>query len=202
MLVRMSRKKNALTQEERPPWAVLGARLRDIRGERRLSLAQVSSETGISTSFLSLLENGQTDISLGRLLPLLQFYGLSAAEVLDGEDEVADMVVRADEARYLFSVTKGIDVFLAGPDRQRPFLPMIVTCEPSARMRNYSEHDGYEFMYVLEGSIRVEFRAEESIVLEAGDALSFSSQRPHRFGSAGEARARALIVATEPSRSG
>jgi transcriptional regulator with XRE-family HTH domain len=198
----MSRRKSTLTRVDRPPWAVLGTRLRDVRRQRRFSLSHVSNETGISTSFLSLLEKGETDISLGRLLPLLQFYGLSAAEVLDGGDEVAGMVVRAGEAPYVFSVAKGIDVFLAAPDRHPPFLPMIVTYEPTARMRNYSEHDGFEFIYVLEGSVRVEFRREETVVLEVGDALSFSSQRPHRFASAGGDRAKALIVATESARSG
>ncbi len=194
----MSRAKASLTPSEQPPWAgVLGQRLREIRQERRLSLSAVSKATGISTSFLSLLEKGQTDVSLGRLLPLLEFYGLSAADVLSWNDGTVETVVRAGEAPFLFSVAKGIDVFLAAPDRRRPFLPVIGVYQPGARMRSYSEHEGDEFMYVLEGSLRVEFRGAEPVVLGVGDAVFFSSKRPHRIATEGDEEARVLIVTTE-----
>lgn len=194
----MSRAKAALTPPEHPPWAGdLGRRLREVRQERGLSLAKVSKATGISTSFLALLERGQTDISLGRLLPLLEFFGLSAADVLAWNDAERDRVVRAGEAPFLFSVAKGIDVYLAAPDRRRPFLPMIAVYRPGARMTGYSEHEGDEFVYVLEGSLRIEFRDEDPLVLDPGDALFFSSQRPHRIATEGKAAARVLVVTTE-----
>ena len=193
----MSRaKKNAAG---RPPWArSLGTRLREVRQQRRLSLAAVSETTGISTSFLSLLEGGRTDVSLGRLLPLLEFYGVSAADALSWPDSANDGVVRAGEAPHLVTVAKGIEAHLAAPARMRPFLPVIVTYEPGARMRAYSEHDGDEFVYVLEGEVRIDFRGEDEVILRSGDAFFFSSRRSHRFATGPSAPARALIVTTDP----
>ena len=56
--------------------------MRALRSERKLSLAAVSDATGISPSFLSLLEQGRTDVSLGRLLPLLDYYDLDLSDIL------------------------------------------------------------------------------------------------------------------------
>jgi transcriptional regulator with XRE-family HTH domain len=188
-------KRNASIQ---PAWAsALGARLRDVRAEQRLTLAAVSESTGISTSFLSLLESGRTDVSLGRLLPLLELYGLSAADVLSWDGSHDDGLVRAGEAPHLMTVAKGIELFLAAPDRRRPFLPVLAVYEPGARMRGYSEHEGDEFFYMLEGALQIDFRGEEPIELHTGDGIFFTSRRPHRFATVGDERARALIITTE-----
>jgi hypothetical protein len=136
-------------------------------------------------------------VSLGRLLPLLEFYGLSAADVLSLEDSQTDMVVRANEAPFLMSFGKGIEVFLAAPDRRRPFLPLIGVYQPGARMREWSAHDGDEFMYMLEGQLCVKFRGAETVVLNPGDAIFFPSRRAHRIATLGDTEARVLIVTTE-----
>jgi transcriptional regulator with XRE-family HTH domain len=194
----VSRSKSALATAEQSSWAgKLGERLLAIRSARGLSLAVVAEATGISTSFLSLLEKGRTDVSLGRLLPLLEFYGLSAADVLSLEESQDHMVVRAREAPFLLSPGKGIEFFLAAPDRRRPFLPLLGVFQPGARMSSWSSHGGDEFTYVMSGQLCVEFRDAAPVVLNAGDAIFFASQRAHRVGALGDTEARVLIVTTE-----
>ena len=63
----------------------LGARLKSVRRARRLSLAEVSEATDVSASFLSLVENDKSDIAIGRLVRLIEFYGISIADLLPGE---------------------------------------------------------------------------------------------------------------------
>jgi transcriptional regulator with XRE-family HTH domain len=193
----VSRSRSALANGEQPWAGRLGERLLDIRSGRGLSLAAVGEATGISTSFLSLLEKGRTDVSLGRLLPLLEYYGLSAADVLSLEEAKNDMVVRAGEAPFLVSLGKGIEMFLAAPDRRRPFLPLLAVWQPGARMSDWSAHAGDEFMYLLEGQLCIEFREADAVVLSPGDALFFSSTRAHRIATLGDTPARVLIVTTE-----
>lgn len=194
----MSRSKSALTRTGQAGWAdKLGERLLKIRTDRRLSLAAVAESTGISTSFLSLLEKGRTDVSLGRLLPLLEFYGLGAADVLSLEESQDEMVVRAGEAPLLFSLGNGMDMFLAAPDRRRPFLPLIAVYQPGTKMSDWSSHDGDEFMYLLEGQLCVEFRDAGRLVLNPGDTIFYSSQRAHRVATLGDTETRVLIVTTE-----
>src|SRR6185312_910162 len=56
---------------------LLGERLRAIRAERGVSLSAVAEATGISTSFLSLVETGKNDITFGRLRRLIDYYGVT-----------------------------------------------------------------------------------------------------------------------------
>lgn len=192
----VSRSKSALSSGL-PDWTnALGGRLRDIRAERGESLATVGAATGISPSFLSLLEQGKTDVSLGRLLPLLDHYGLGLDEVLGKSASPRDAVVRAADRQVLFSVAEGIDVYLASPDQRHRFIPFVVEYDRGARMSRWSDHPGEEFVFVLEGALQIEFRDADSVLLAVGDSIFFSSRRPHRI-SPDDARARALIVSSE-----
>lgn len=197
-LADVSRDKTTVSQTEDPAWmGTLARRLREVRQNRGLSLAQVSAETGISRSFLALLEKGQTDIGLGRLLPLLQFFKLSMADVLDWDDSERDGVVREGEAPFLFSIADGMDAYLAAPDRNRPFLPVLVVYQPGATMSQYSAHDGEEFIFVIEGSVRISYQDAEPVVLHAGDSVFFTSRRAHLIATEGNSTARALVITTD-----
>jgi DNA-binding Xre family transcriptional regulator len=54
----------------------LALTLRRLRAERGLSQSDLARVTGISSSFLSLVEQGRSDITIGRLLRLAEFYDL------------------------------------------------------------------------------------------------------------------------------
>ena len=194
----MSRARRGPVQSDLSNWTGrLGTRLREIRAGRGESLTTVGKATGISTSFLSLLEQGRTDVSLGRLMPLVDYYGLSLAELLATEASVGDAVVRSADRQPLFSVAQGIDVYLAAPDHKRPFTPLVVEYAAGAVMDTWSEHDGEEFVFVLDGALAIEFRTSDDLTLATGDSVFFNSRRPHKIVAAGTKRARALIVTTE-----
>ena len=59
--------------------AGLGSALRAARRRKSLSLSDVAAATGISPSFLSLVENGKSDITIGRLVRLVTFFAIVAA---------------------------------------------------------------------------------------------------------------------------
>ena len=69
--------------EKKAP-ASVGAHLHQARRARNLSLADVAEATSISASFLSLVENDKSDITIGRLVRLIEFYGISIADLLPG----------------------------------------------------------------------------------------------------------------------
>ena len=57
------------------------------------------------------------------------------------------------------------------------------------------EHTGQEFLFVLSGSVEIEF-ASKTFRLEAGDAVYFDSNIPHRTRSLEGRIAEALVVIT------
>src|SRR5438094_6693590 len=91
--------------------------LRALRHSRRLTLQQVSRATNISPSFLSLVEKGKSDITIGRLVRLVEFYGTTLADLIPMAPLVAEPeIVRVDEQRRISSPAEGIDVYMLAPD--------------------------------------------------------------------------------------
>jgi mannose-6-phosphate isomerase-like protein (cupin superfamily) len=54
-------------------------------------------------------------------------------------------------------------------------------------------HEGYEWMYVLSGRLRLRL-AEHDFVMKAGEAAEFDTRVPHWFGSAGPEAAEVLVL--------
>lgn len=191
----MSRSKPSDQSPGVPEWAsILGGRLRELRAQRAASLSTVATATGISPSFLSLLEQGRTDVSLGRLLPLLEYYDLELTEILAASSNERREVVRHADRSVLFSPAEGIEVYLAAPDRRRSFVPMVVEYSRGSLMQAWSAHDGEEYVFVLEGSLIIEFADAEPVALDPGDSIFFSASRSHRMRPVEGDSARTLMV--------
>ena len=175
-----------------------GVALKTLRRERRLSLQEVASATGISASFLSIVENGKSDITLGRLITLAGFFDVHVSDLLPpgiGRDPI---VIRSDERRHIASPTEGLDISLLTPDSERRMLPLFAKFEPGGHPAEMSQHEGEEFIYVLSGRIRIEMEGHEPIALEPGDAAYYRADRPHRLVALDDAPASVIAVASPP----
>jgi transcriptional regulator with XRE-family HTH domain len=179
-----------------PPTLAEG--LRSARLLRRLSLADVAEATNISTSFLSLVEKGKSDITIGRLVRLVEFYGISIVDLIPAGGNNDPELVRIDDRRLLHSPAEGIDVFLLGPDTQRTMMPMLVEFEPGAHLAEYGRHQGEEWVYVLEGRLSLEFQDAEPKQLSAGDGAYYIADRPHLFRNADPKRRLRVICVDSP----
>jgi quercetin dioxygenase-like cupin family protein len=58
-------------------------------------------------------------------------------------------------------------------------------------------HDGYEWLYVLTGKMRL-ILGDQDLVLGVGEAAEFDTQVPHWFGSTGEGPAEVLSIFGRP----
>jgi quercetin dioxygenase-like cupin family protein len=162
-------------------------------------LTDVAKATGISRSFLSLVENGRSDITIGRLLRLVTFYGAHIADLLPQREPHDPIVVRREEEREVKSPAEGIRIFLLAPDMDRRMTPSMGIVEPTGASAEYSSHAGEEFLYVLEGALHLDLENNESLLLKKGDSAYFKSDRPHSYRNAGSRPARFLTVATPPT---
>jgi transcriptional regulator with XRE-family HTH domain len=164
--------------------APLAQALRALRLSRGLSLAAVSSGADISPSFLSLVEQGKSDITIGRLIRLVEFYGVSIADLVPSSTPSDPEVVRVTERRVLHSPGEGIDVFLLARDVRQTMLPMLVEFQPGAHLAEPGDHDGEEWVYVLEGRLSLEFHGSAPKLLHPGDGAYYPGNRPHMFRNA------------------
>ena len=178
----MARSSPARTDEEADATTTsnqgLPAKLRALRQERDLTLADVAGGAGISSSFLSLVENGKCDITIGRLTRLVQFYGVAIGDLLSQPEPEDPSVVRKGEQPQLHS-PEGIDIFLLSPDTARGLMSMLVEFEPGAGREDHGRHAGDEFVHVIEGELYLELEGSDARHLSAGDSAYYPGNRPH-----------------------
>jgi len=81
-----------------------GARLRQMRDLKRLSLSDVSARTGVSRAQLSLIENGKVDPRISTVVKILACYGSGLADLEPNPIEVvsvAEVLSRAQRGAQL-----------------------------------------------------------------------------------------------------
>lgn len=153
----------------------VGPRLRALRQERGVTLAQLSSGTGISVSTLSRLESGQRKPTLELLLLLARAHQVQL-------DELIDAPVTGDPRVHLRPVKRHGMTYI--PLSRRPgglqafkqiFPPNWPGYEPEQQV-----HEGYEWLYVLSGRLRLLLGGHD-VVLTAGEAAEFDTRTPHAF---------------------
>ncbi|GAB2965401.1 XRE family transcriptional regulator [Streptomyces pseudoechinosporeus] len=158
--------------------AGVGPRLRRIRKERGATLAGLSEATGISVSTLSRLESGLRKPSLELLLPIARAHQVPLDELV-GAPPVGDPRVRSKPivrgGRTHWPLTRQPGGLLA-----YKVLEPARSIQPDPRV-----HEGYEWMYVLSGKLRLVL-GDHDVVLGPGEAAEFDTRVPHWFGSTGE----------------
>jgi transcriptional regulator with XRE-family HTH domain len=177
----------------------LGAALRALRLERRASLVEVAAATDISKSFLSLVENGRSDITIGRLLRLVNYYGAGMADLFPEEEQQDPIIVKRDAQREVPSPAEGIHVYLLAPNSKRTMNPTLGVIEPGGASAEKASHAGEEFIHMLEGLLELSFGDAEPVVLEHGDSTYFKAERPHSYRNIGEGVARFITVSSLPN---
>jgi transcriptional regulator with XRE-family HTH domain len=178
----------------------LGSRLRALRNERRYSLADVAKGTGLSASFLSLVENDRSDITISRLMRVVDFYGIRMSELIEEVPHVDSMVVRKNEHRHLYSRAEGIDVHLLAPTDQTAMTPVLTIYEPRGEWADFKGAPGTElFIHVLAGRLELDVEGHEPAVLRTGDSAYFRADRPHRLRNPGKSVMRMIGVVTPPA---
>jgi transcriptional regulator with XRE-family HTH domain len=157
----------------------VGPRLRALRKEREATLADLSEQTGISVSTLSRLESGSRKPTLELLLPLAKAHGVTL-------DDLVDAPPTGDPRVHMRPITRHGMVHLpltrrpGGIQAYKMIIPGGSRSEPDLQV-----HEGYDWMYVLNGNLRVVL-GEHDFVMKPGEAAEFDTRTPHWFGSADE----------------
>ena len=158
--------------------ATVGPRLRALRQQRDMTLADLSAATGISVSTLSRLESGQRRPNLELLLPLAQAHQVPLDELI-GAPATGDPRIHAQPF-----TRNGMTVLPL--TRRTGGLQAYKLVIPTSRARQQPDlqvHEGYEWLYVLSGKLRIVL-GEHDLLLRAGEAAEFDTRVPHWFGNA------------------
>jgi transcriptional regulator with XRE-family HTH domain len=156
----------------------VGPRLRHLRLRRGVTLTSLASATGISKSTLSRLETGQRRPSLELLLPLAQAHRVPLDDLV-GAPEVGDPRIRMKPRRAHGRIVIPLTRQPGGTQAWKIIIPRS-KAEPDPRT-----HEGYEWLYVLSGRMRLVL-GDHDLVLGPGEVAEFDTRVPHWFGSTGD----------------
>ena len=183
----------------------LGDRIRRVREMRGLTIKDLSSRTGIEINTLERTESGETIPALGQLARLGRALDMKMGYFISPGIDKLMTVVRKDERRPIsrYGETKSMQYgyfyeSLAPEKADRLMEPFIVTLVPTD-VEEFSTHAGQEFLYVLEGEMKVQV-GDRVEFLKPGDAVYYDSNQPHLVRCVGTTVTKALAVLHTGSR--
>jgi len=167
----------------------VGPRLKSWRQKRNLTLDELSTATGISASTISRLEAGKRAPNLELVVPIARALRLELDDIIP---------LPAPDPRVL-PVTKRIDgrTFVTLSPDSAPMQTVKATIPPtppgSVVPPELRVHDGYEWLYVLSGQLRLVL-GDHDIVMGVGEAAEFDTRTPHWLGAAGRVPVEILMI--------
>ncbi|MDI6895314.1 MAG: cupin domain-containing protein [Bacillota bacterium] len=177
----------------------IGQRIRELRQERRLTLEDLSSKTGLSKSYISEAERGIASLTITSLQKIAEALGVQLSYFFTPPSLAANgvRITRAGERSEFRMETSEDRIFssLAAGFPGRVLEPLLTTLLPAhSRAEPYS-HPGEEFALVLEGSLTVLVEDKE-FELGPGDSIHLCSTIPHNWENRTDKPVRIIAVST------
>lgn len=177
----------------------LGALLRAIRNARHLTIKEVATKAGVSSSLLSQIERNRISPSLDTLLQLLEVYGVSPNKFFkDYETQSRVEIIKKNERKIYerkgFKYEK-----LCGESQAKgnhSFNAFFLELAPGQERGDADDgHLGRELGIVVAGTAELIY-GQEQYGIQAGDTVSFFSQIPHVIRNTGQDLFQAYWVVT------
>lgn len=174
-----------VADRERNLEVAIGREVRSQRQARRITVKQLSEQTGLSIGMLSKIENGVTSPSLTTLQSLANALNVPLTTFFRGYEEKREVVhTKANEGVEIIreGTRAGHQYKLLGHLSARPadvmVEPYLITLTDESDRFPTFQHDGVEVIYMLEGAVTYR-HGEQTFHLTAGDTLFFDADAPH-----------------------
>lgn len=168
----------------------VGLRLKASRTAKGWTLERLARAAGISASTLSRLEAGKRQASLELLLPLTRQLGIAVDDLI-AEPEADPRVTREGweaDGRRVHPLSHESSPVHTYKIRFSP--------APAVPVEYLKTHDGYEWLYVLSGRMRIQL-GEREILLHKGEAAEFDTLTPHALTAVGPEDAEVISIFNE-----
>ncbi len=187
---------------------IVGSKIKGIRESKNLTIEEISERSGLSVEQINSIENDQNLPSLGPLIKVARALGVRLGTFMDDNDALGPVVTRAKdrEADSSISFSNGaVDARkhmeyhpLAQQKAGRHMEPFIIDINPSDNLDyKLSQHEGEEFIYVMEGELEVDYGKEKYSLLP-GDSIYYDSIVKHHVHSAPGKSAKILALVYIP----
>jgi transcriptional regulator with XRE-family HTH domain len=168
--------------------------LKRMRVARKLSIRDVAEGSGLSASFLSAIERGESDVSIGRLARVARFFDQDVGAMLGYSTRLArpNFVGKSDRqtmnrgkgVRYELLRLPGVSLELA-----------VMEFAPRARFRDALTHEGIDTLYVTSGHLVLSVNGVD-YPMQTGECAVYSAGYAHTIRNDSTRAASAVGVTT------
>ena len=185
----------------------IGAKVKVVRENRKLSIEDVSERTNLSAELIESIENGNLVPGLTPLIKIARVLGVRLGTFMDDDESLGPVVTRAKQEKQVtrFSergnaVSSDLDFYaLAQNKASRHMDPFLIDIFPNSEKEvKLSTHEGEEFIFVLEGEIEIRY-GKDTYHLSAGDSIYYESIVAHHVHSYGSEKAKILACIYTPA---
>lgn len=179
--------------------SAIGARVKQERRSHSWTLDQLAKAAGVSRRMLVNVEHGVVNPSVGTLLRISDALGVGLPSLVESPHPKAVKITRSGEGATLWdSDSGGRAVLVAGTGPPDVVELWDWTLGPGDHHGSEAHSDGTkELLQVLEGTVTVE-AADQSVILEAGDAVAFDGDAAHSYSNPTGKPARFSLTVFEP----
>ena len=162
---------------------LVGAQIRALRLALGMTGAELAAASQLSPGMLSKIENGQTSPSLATLSALASALNMPIGSFFAAADEKRDATfVKAGEGLKIErrGSSKGHDYQLLGHSLRSKVKvePFLITLDEGSDAFPIFQHEGTEFIYMLEGEVAYA-HGDQTYILTPGDSLFFDAGAAH-----------------------
>jgi len=177
---------------------IISRSIRNARLKKRLSLEKLSDLSGLSPGYLSKVERAEKAPPLSTLSKIALALDVDLAHLLREEADVLEdvplAIVRKDKRKIVKTRGSLYGYQYEALAYNKPGKNMeAFIISPAFDEKIAFQHDGEEFMYVLEGVHEFMYGGEK-YVLRKGDSIYYDARTPHSGRSLGKKRAKILAV--------
>lgn len=184
----------------------VGARLRDARKARGLTLMQLSEQSGIAVSTISKAERGDIALTYDKFAALahalqLEFdaiFGRAKHTRRTGASAIVPTFTASGQ-QMIYDTPNYEYGMLANDLTGKRMVPMRahVRARKLADFPDYIRHSGEEFVFLLDGTLELRFETGAVFQLKPGDSLYFDSSVGHVYLSTGKKPAEVLVCCVD-----
>ncbi|HEX7101566.1 MAG TPA: XRE family transcriptional regulator [Nitrolancea sp.] len=177
----------------------IGVRVKHERQARGWTLDQLAEAAGVSRRMLVNVEQGAANPSVGTLLRISDALGVGLPALVEPPQSKPVKVTRhGDGATLWSSESGGRGVLVAGTEPPDVIELWDWTLARGDHHNSEAHTVGTkELVQVQQGTITIEV-ADQSVTLDAGDAIAFPGDVPHSYTNTGTGETRFLMAVFEP----
>lgn len=180
------------------PDAAVGGRIRQFRLARQLTLRDLADRARISAGFLSQVERGQVNASVGTLRRLSEELGVTLPDLFTDE-EVGELRILRRADRPVIEVSDLSAKYLLSQKPLRNLELYAGEMAPGASAGEaYVHGDAQEILIVIAGSPTLELDGR-TYVLQTGDSAEYRTSTPHTLHNHSDAPAEVLWIVSPPT---